>query len=203
MIKAILFDYGGVLAEEGFRKGLHELARKHGLDPEQTLRSGMDAVYESGYVLGRGSEPEFWRLLEDKLGVRVDKAALRKFILEHFVLRSWMIELVRRLRKRGLIAAILSDQTDWLDLLDARDHFYREFDHVFTSFHLGKGKRDPTVFTDVVRALGIQPSEALFVDDNPDNVRRAKSRGLHGIHFRNREPFIADLGGLLNRKVQA
>ncbi len=34
VIKAVLFDFGGVLAEEGFREGLKSIGRKNGLDPE-------------------------------------------------------------------------------------------------------------------------------------------------------------------------
>ena len=33
-IKAVLFDFGGVLAEEGFRNGLLELGRRQGLNPQ-------------------------------------------------------------------------------------------------------------------------------------------------------------------------
>jgi putative hydrolase of the HAD superfamily len=78
-----------------------------------------------------------------------------------------MLDLVRRLRARRYITGILSDQTDWLDQLDARYHFPELFDHVFTSFRLGKGKRDPSLFDSV-----------LFIDDDRGNVARACSRGL-------------------------
>jgi putative hydrolase of the HAD superfamily len=31
-IDAVLFDFGGVIAEEGFKQGLAAIARAHGLD---------------------------------------------------------------------------------------------------------------------------------------------------------------------------
>ena len=34
MIKTVIFDFGGVLAEEGFREGLLAIARENGLDPD-------------------------------------------------------------------------------------------------------------------------------------------------------------------------
>jgi putative hydrolase of the HAD superfamily len=77
----------------------------------------------------------------------------------------------------------LSDQSDWLDLLDREHHFFHEFDRVFNSYHLGKTKRDASVFDDVVRALELEASEALLVDDNPAHVQRAVSRGLMGHLF--------------------
>jgi FMN phosphatase YigB (HAD superfamily) len=32
--------------------------------------------------------------------------------------------------------------------------------------------------------LGVRPKEALFVDDNMENVKRALNQGLRAIHFK-------------------
>ena len=53
--RAVLFDFGGVLATEGFREGLQETARRQGLDPREVHMTGMDAIYDSGYIVGKGS----------------------------------------------------------------------------------------------------------------------------------------------------
>lgn len=180
-VRAVLFDYGGVLAEEGFREGLFELARRQGLDPIALHGAGMEAVYESGYVLGTGGESAFWRMVRERTGLRGSARELTSVILDRFVLRPGMLELVRALRAKGYITAIVSDQTDWLEWLDRRDGFFREFDRVFNSYRLGKGKRDPSLFDDVARELGIDPREAVFVDDMLANVVRAESRGMRGI----------------------
>lgn len=182
-VRAVLFDYGGVLAEEGFREGLFELARRQGLDPITLHGAAMEAVYKSGYVLGTGSESAFWRMVRERTGLRGSDRELTSVILDRFVLRPGMLEIVRALRAQGYITAIVSDQTDWLEWLDRRDGFFREFDRVFNSYRLGKGKRDPSLFDDVVRELGIDPREAIFVDDMLANVVRGESRGVRGIVF--------------------
>ncbi|MBE2888618.1 HAD-IA family hydrolase, partial [Geobacter anodireducens] len=68
-----------------------------------------------------------------------------------------------------------------------------EFDRIFNSYRLGKGKRDPSVFDDVARELGIAPGEVLFVDDMLANVVRAESRGMRGILFEDEPRFERDL----------
>jgi len=177
-IRAVLFDFGGVLAEEGFRAGLLAIARLNGLDPETVHRKGIDTIYESGYVTGRATEADFWRLMRGRFRLNEADAALTGIILDRFTLRPEMIDLVRDLRGRGLTCAILSDQTDWLDRLDQRDDFYREFDRVYCSYRLGKSKREAILFDEVVADLAVRPGEALFLDDDPGNVERARSRGL-------------------------
>ena len=192
-LRAVLFDFGGVLAEEGFREGLRAIARSQGLDPVAVHRAGMEAVYVSGYVLGRGTEADFWRMVRQRTGVHGEDAALTAEILSRFVVRPRMLAAVRALREKGYSVAILSDQTDWLERLDARDHFFADFDRVFNSYRLGTGKLYPEVFTEVVTRLGVRPEETLFVDDLAGNVERAAALGLRTLHGEDEEYLLAEL----------
>ncbi len=192
-VQAILSDFGGVLAEEGFREGLKEIAGRHGLDPETFYQLGSEAVYESGYVTGAGDEADFWEIMVERGGLPAYDPSCTDEILRRFVLRPRMLAAVRALRQRGCLVAILSDQTDWLDRLDARDRFFGCFDRVYNSYHLGKGKRDPSIFTDVVLDLGIEPAQAIFIDDNSGHVERARAAGLQAFVFTGERECLEDL----------
>jgi putative hydrolase of the HAD superfamily len=104
-----------------------------------------------------------------------------------------MIDAVRRLRRKGYIVAIASDQVDWLERLDEREHYYGEFDRVFNSYCLSKGKRDATFFDDVANAMMLPPGELLFLDDNAGHVERAASKGLHAMFVRIAEDAAKEL----------
>ena len=197
-IKAILFDYGGVLAEEGFRNGLKSLASDQGLDANQMPQQGMQAVYDSGFVLGRGTAADFWALLRQRTGLQGKDETLTQRILEGFVIRPWMLKIVSELKARGYVTGILSDQTDWLDLLNRRDEFFPQFDRIFNSFYLGKGKREPTLFTDVAATLELSPSEILFVDDDAGNIKRAHDCGYMTLQFVSQHQFLSELEKVLS-----
>ncbi|MEJ2396369.1 MAG: HAD family phosphatase, partial [Candidatus Thiodiazotropha sp.] len=169
-IKAVLLDYGGVIADEGFQNGLRAISREQGLDESATLQVAKYAVYDSGFILGKGTEETFWQSMRDSAGLRGSDAELTHRVLEGFVLRRWMIELVEKLRAQGYLTVILSDQSEWLDWLDQRDHFFQYFDHVFNSYHMGKGKRDISLFPEIAEQLALDPNEILFVDDMQSNV---------------------------------
>ena len=192
-IKAVLLDFGGVIAEEGFQQGLYAIAKKFGLDQKRFFQLANEAVYDSGYVTGKGSENDYWNEVREHSGIIAPDDELRQEILSRFIPREWMIEAVKSLQRKGLVTAILSDQSDWLDQLDARYHFFQYFNAVFNSYHLGKTKRDSSIFADVLQALDADPKETLFVDDNIDHIARAVAAGLQTHIFEGRESFMKKL----------
>ncbi len=182
-IKAVLFDFGGVLAEEGFREGLKEIARKNNLDPEEFYNFVTKYILQCGYLTGTTSESQFWQGLRSLKGIKGSDEQLRTEILKRFILRPRMLQIVKDLKHRNYRVGILSDQTNWLDELDRTYRFSHLFDHVFNSYHIHRSKHEVDLFRDVARWMGLSPSEVLFIDDNPDNVERAQQAGLVGIHF--------------------
>jgi len=194
MIKAVIFDFGGVLSEEGFRQGLKAIAYKNRIDPEDFFITAEELIYQTGYVTGLSDEADFWNALREKTGITGSNAELREDILRRFILKPAVIEHVKKIKAFGLITAILSDQTNWLDEINKKTPFYHHFDYVFNSFTLKKGKKDPSVFNDVCAAIGIKPDEAIFVDDNINNIRRASASGLRVIHFSNINSFEKEMG---------
>ena len=192
-IRAVIFDFGGVIAEEGFQQGLYAIAEKFGLDRKRFFQLANEAVYNSGYVSGKGSEKDFWNEVREHSGIMAPDDELRQEILSRFIPRDWMLETIRSMREQGVITAILSDQSDWLDQLNDQYQFFQYFHAVFNSFHLGKTKRDPSIFADILQTLEIPAGEALFVDDNIGHIDRAAAAGLQIHHFEGRDGFMKKL----------
>ena len=195
-IRAVLLDFGGVIAEEGFQQGLYAIAGKFGLDQKRFFQLANEAVYNSGYVTGKGTEKDYWNEVREHSSIVATDEELRREILSRFIPRDWMLKAVSSMRKQGVLTAILSDQSDWLDQLDARYHFFQYFDNIFNSYHRGKTKRDPTVFAEALQALQVDAGETLFVDDNIGHIDRAAAAGLQTHHYEGREGFIKKLKDL-------
>lgn len=196
-IDIVLFDFGGVLAEEGWKQGFRVIARANGLDGDHLIQTASDMVYETGYILGKGSEKSFWNAMRAKTGIKGTDASLMQEIVSRFIIRDWMIDLVQRLKSEHLAVGILSDQTDMLDQLNARFDFFKEFDFVFNSYHMGKGKRDRSLFDDIAGRLKTAPGRILFIDDDPGHVERARQKGWKAILYTDAESFNRHMDGLL------
>ena len=69
-------------------------------------------------------------------------------------------------------------------------HFLKEndiedyFDEVISAYDLGHGKHEPTIYKLVAERLGIQPNEAIFIDDEAYRVDGAEAAGMQGIVYR-------------------
>jgi putative hydrolase of the HAD superfamily len=183
IIKTVLFDFGGVIAEEGFYEGLLAIGEMNVLNPEAFFKTAESLIVETGYLIGANDEAAFWNAVRNETCVTMNDAELRHEILKRFKLRPKIISYVDGLRSKGFIVAMLSDQTNWLDEIDQKTALFRHFDKVFNSYHIHKSKRDATVFRDVCSDLNVMPSGTLFIDDNANHIERAKTQGLQVIHF--------------------
>jgi len=193
MITVVFFDFGGVLAEEGFRDGLLSIARHHGLDPQEFLKTAVDLTFNQGFVTGKLDVKMYWQMLREKTGIHAPDDALSHEVLSRFTVRPWMLDLVKKLKQASIRVAILSDQTKWLDEFAKKHGFFQLFERIFNSYYLGMCKRDLALFDYVVAEMGVKPEEALLIDDNQENIERAKQRGLQGILFQTRESFESEL----------
>jgi putative hydrolase of the HAD superfamily len=192
-IDTVIFDFGGVLAEKGFEEGLRAIAVRNGLDETDFLNLAHDLIHATGYLTGRTHEHAYWQAIRDKTGIRDDDATLRNDILSRFIPRPWMFDIVKKLRESGMGLVILSDQTNWLDELNERYDFFKQFDVVFNSYHLGKSKIDPSHFADTISRLDAAPEWLLFVDDTGEHCETARKMGLKAIHFIDRDSFMKEM----------
>jgi HAD superfamily hydrolase (TIGR01509 family) len=197
-LKAVLFDFGGVIAEEGFWEGIQTIGKEHGLDPDAFFQMVDALIYETGYLIGKADEASFWNEVRKNAGISCTDAELRTEILKRFVLRQEMITSVDLLRSKGLIIAMLSDQTNWLEEIDQDTGLFRHFDRVFNSYRTHKSKRDMSVFRNVCSELGVMTGETLFIDDNIDHIKRAREQGLQTIHFTNIEDYRMKIGPFID-----
>lgn len=143
--------------------------------------------------MGQVDEAAWWQDLRATTGVTGSDEALRQEILPRFTLRPRMMDIVLTLKDAGLRVAVLSDQTNWLDELDAALRFSAPFERVFNSFHVGLHKRDPECFRNALNETGVAPENALFIDDARRNVELARQEGLFAIYFQEQGAFEEEL----------
>jgi 2-haloacid dehalogenase len=94
------------------------------------------------------------------------------------------VALLRRLRASGKTVYALSNFAHETFALAERKHnFLSEFDDRVISGHVGFHKPDREIYEILFKRAGRRPSDLLFIDDSPPNVRASESLGMPAIHY--------------------
>jgi epoxide hydrolase-like predicted phosphatase len=197
--RAIIFDLGGVLLRTADFSPRDRLAARMGInrhDLEEFIFGG-----ESGDRAQRGeiTVEEHWENLRSQINYSPQdfKALLDEFFADD-ELDQELIDYVRVLHKSYKTALMSNAWDDLRQVIHEKWHFEDAFDTLIISAEVKLVKPDPLIFRLALEQLGVEASQAIFVDDMRRNVDGAKAVGLHGIRFRTPQQMRFDLEQLLN-----
>jgi glucose-1-phosphatase len=200
--KLVLFDIGGVIIDLDFNDARSTLESEYQMDPETFLeltRSGFKgevlSVTEKA-MIGAIETQEYLRAFQDGCRYPVPLEIVER--LRASMLgpeRPEMLDLLDQLRKHIPIAAFTNTMAlHWNLLMDReRYRFPRLFSTIFASHLIGDAKPRTEAFKKVLRTLGVNPEEVIFIDDSEVNVSGAAQLGIKGIVFESVESLRAEL----------
>ena len=150
--------------------------------------------------ISRKTIEDFWYAIGPELGLnsRDEIDHFRRLYRADEAINEEVLDLIHRLRGRYKLAVLSnapSGLTQWLaewQMLDL-------FDTVFCSGDEGVVKPYAAAFEITLERLGVEPHEAIFVDDTLEHVEAARKLGLHGIHFTTAEALEEELARLLGK----
>jgi len=185
MIKAVIFDVGGVLIRTVDRRGRDTLEARLGLAHGESEQIVFNS--EPGQRAQRGeiTTAQLWEWVGGYLGL--DAAALGDFQRDFWGGDRLDVELVnwiRGLRPRYQ-TAIISNALD--NLTHVVTHLYPmadAFDLIVGSAYEKVMKPNRAIYELTLERLGRQPQEAIFIDDFYHNVEGAKAAGMAGLIYR-------------------
>jgi putative hydrolase of the HAD superfamily len=194
-LKAVLFDLGGVLISSPF-DAFAGYEHANGLPPG-FIRSlnASNSDHNAWAQLERNAVTfeEFCRLFEAEAraaGHELDAAAVMGLLAGE--VRPEMVTAVRRCRQRLRTAALTNNFT-LPDGDPAMTEMRELFDVVIESSRVGVRKPDPRFYELACGEIGIEPTEAVFLDDLGINLKPARALGMTTIKVDNPERAITEL----------
>jgi epoxide hydrolase-like predicted phosphatase len=181
MIKAIIFDYGGVLSAETSLSAFGALyAPKFGKSPQDFSRIIIENWNHA--KINTISSSAFWQNLASFIGINPE--TVRKDFMDYFGFREDVFQLVKRLKKNGYKIGLLSNHIeDWLEEIIENRKFNQLFDVIVTSYKSRIAKPDISIFKETVEKLHVKPAECVYIDDLEKNIPPAKEIGMKAILF--------------------
>jgi putative hydrolase of the HAD superfamily len=183
-LKAIIFDAGDVLirtVDTGLRTAWEE---KLGLAPGQAefIVFGGEAGW--AYQLGLVGEDEHWHRVQTRLGLTGEDLA--RFRVDFFTgdrLDTELLAYIGRLRPHYRIGLLSNAPLSARQVMTEKYPILQCFDSVTISAEEGVMKPDARIFHIALERAGVQPGEALFVDDSPRNIEGARALGLLTLRY--------------------
>jgi putative hydrolase of the HAD superfamily len=198
MIKAIIFDFGRVISAQKPPSLFRSYEEDLGLAPNTINLIMFRSQAWQEALLGRKTAEEFWYAIGPELGLNTREKieAFRRRYHADEAINERVVKLIRRLHGHFELA-ILSNSPPGLARWLADWNILDLFDVVFCSGDEGLLKPDPEAFKLTLDRLGVEPKEAVFIDDTLDHVQAARSLGLRGIVFTTADSLANELRNLL------
>ena len=182
MIKAIIFDYGGVISKEGSFKPLCKLyAKKH-----KVSYKGFYDVLVDIWLKTRTNKHDsklFWIRCAEFL--KTDPIKLKKEMIKFDGYNLETISLIRKLKKDYKIGLLSNHIEDWLGNIIQEKKLDNMFDVIITSYDSKLAKPDIKIFKEILKKLKLKPMECVFIDDIKTNIPPAQKLGMKTIKFTN------------------
>jgi epoxide hydrolase-like predicted phosphatase len=200
MIKAFLFDWGGVMSAPEQIGDLDKKLAKE-LNITKSKATEFLTIVWNDIKKGNINDEELWSILEKYHGKPINES-------NRNVWSKWnelkplpeMVDLVNRLRKEkyqlGLLSTTIPSSAN-----EIKSHGgYDLFDFTVLSYETGIAKPDADIYKLAISKFdNVAPREIVFIDDRPLNLTPAKELGIHTILAKDSRQVIKEVEKYLKK----
>lgn len=191
MIKAIIFDCFGVLYPDTY----WSMARMYlGEDLRGKKSELHDLVAQVDF--GVITRDQLWQNFAKLVGKNTDDIYAQ--LKEMGGLDKRLLEFIESKKPDYKIGMISNVGQGFIERMftDKPPEYY--FDSLVLSSDVGLVKPDPEIYKLSAEQLGVEPEEAVFIDDIEKNSKGAEMIGMKSIHFKSYEQFIKEIEYILS-----
>lgn len=180
--KAIIFDFYGVLRLDPYNKWLSD----HNYKREGNWREISDR-YDRGMI----SSVDYLNELSSESGIAA--ADIKDAFVNTNAFDDEVVALLSVLKSKYKVGLLSNAGGPGLRRILQEKGIEGIFDEIIISGEVGYIKSEREIFEIALQKLDVQAGEAIFIDDNPQNIDGADQLGIHTILFTSARQLTADL----------
>ena len=192
MIKAIVFDIGGVIVGDLSPSLIPYLSKKH--KKEFGFLKVRWRKYERQYREGKFDENTFWNgfIQETEINEKADD--LKKFTRKLFDKQiDGTLDVAKQLKGKYKLAILSNHTKEWVDYIIKKHKLDGLFNPIVVSSDVGSSKPELKIYNVLLKQLNLTPDECLFIDNAEPNEISAENLGFKILLFRDSEQLKHDL----------
>lgn len=176
----ILFDWGGVVADDPGDDFLSKILVELGATPEQIDQ--ISKTYMWDFMRGKISETAYWKALHEKYGLEIpDTISARFKEWNGLVANQSVLDMVACLRRAEYRCIIFSNVIEPTYNVLEQAGYYALFDGVIASCKIGYAKPDIEMYKLAMEQERVAAREVILIDDKERNLAPARILGMSTI----------------------
>ena len=199
MVKAVFFDYDGVLTRDktGSLSMNRFLSGRTGIPFDRVLQ----ALQKHNRALNEGdaSYADVWPAVCAELARDVPLDLLIK-AFESTPLNDDMFSLARGLKDCYFVGIITDNKKERINHLKQYQRLPDVFDPIVVSAEVRCTKANPRIFELALACLRVNPEESVFIDNTQDNLVAPAALGMKTMHFDDEKNDVVGLARLLRTR---
>jgi epoxide hydrolase-like predicted phosphatase len=199
-IRAVFFDFGGVIMRTEYQAPRQKLAERFNMDYEEIDKAVFNSESARRASLGEITEDEHWASVLRRFKQPASETqSFRDQFFGGDIIDRDLVEYIRSLRGNvhtGLISNAWSGLRDFL----AKEKLLDLFDTVVISAEVRVTKPSAKIYQLALEQAKVSAEEAVFVDDFPENVAACQKVGMTGILFNDPQKSLDRLHRVLKPK---
>jgi putative hydrolase of the HAD superfamily len=182
MIKAILFDYDGVMTPDktGSYTICKYISKVTGVDFEKL--SGIYRSFNNDLLYGKTVHEKIWREFCSRLGISIDIRHLYDSF-ENTPVNKPVFDLVKNLKLNYKTGLITDNKKDRIDHILRKQKLDELFDVISISADVGSGKDHAEIFNKTTTALDVKNEECVFIDNQEKNLIIPDKLGMKTVFY--------------------
>jgi putative hydrolase of the HAD superfamily len=196
LIKAVFFDYDGVLTTDktGSLTTTRHLSKATGIELS-VVRAAFNR-YNTDLTLGKTTHVQVWHEICSALGRELDIRLLFE-AFESTRMNEGMLSLARELKRRYLVGIITDNKMDRIDHLKRYQQLESVFSPIVVSAEVGSDKKSVEIFLHALQRAQVSAEEAVFIDNSKDNLVAPNALGIKTVFHDDEKNDIETLTGTL------
>lgn len=192
MIRAIVFDLGGVVFRDGTKYTIEEMKEKFNFSEELgfELLLGKEARDFRQDLL---TSEEFWKHIQTKIPSKIKASEIKSLWYNNYIPFPGILELIKKLKLSYKLGIISGNIRERIEYLNKKYDFRKYFDVEVYSFDMHITKPAKLMWEKALELLNLDAKECVYIDDNPEAVDTAKLMGFKAILFKSVTNLIKDL----------
>ena len=193
MIDTVIFDKGNVLTDFRWKDFIDGFGYSEEVK-ERVANAAFGSDAWNDFDRGVDEETVLAEFIENDPGVEKELREVFSDISGTIKMFDTSIPWLEELKEKGYRRLILSNLSAKTVRECAKDLVF--LDHVdggILSYRVGIIKPDPAIYELLIKRYGLIPENCVFIDDREENIETARSLGMQGIVFTERNEVLKKL----------